>query len=168
MNIEIIHTPGNEMKSSDYNSRHPEECKEQKCQICKFAFQMEMAGDKVAKITVDDIEKGLINMPFNQRSAWLKVQKNDKVHQQLAFLIETSQSPERKKTKGDNTTLKRLHNLYKKGQLKQATDGLITVTQVDPKHGSYEAISIPSQMFPGLIQAIHLKLGHPSKLQLSN
>ena len=25
-----------------------------------FAFQMEMAGDKAAKITVDDIEKGLI------------------------------------------------------------------------------------------------------------
>ena len=62
MNIEIIHTPGTEMKSSDYNSRHPEECTEQQCQICKFAFQMEMTGDKVAKITVEDIEKGFINM----------------------------------------------------------------------------------------------------------
>ena len=166
MNIEIIHTPGTEMKSSDYNSRHPEDCTERQCQICRFAYEMEMIGDKVAKITVDDIEKGSANMPFNQRSAWIKVQKNDKVHQQLAFLINTSQSPERRKTKGDNTILKRLHNLYKKGQLKMAADGLITVSQVDPKYGTYQAISVPSQMFPGLVQAIHLKLGHPSKLQL--
>ena len=167
MNIEIIHTPGKEMKSSDYNSRHPEECTERQCQICKFAYELEMTGDKVARITVEDIEKGTVSMPFIQRSAWIKVQKNDKVHQQLAFLINTSQSPERKKTKGDNTILKRLHNLYKKGQLKQSTDGLITVSQVDPKHGTYEAISVPSQMFPGLVQAIHLKLDHPSKLQLT-
>ena len=47
-----------------------------------------------------------------------------------------------------------------------AADGLITVSQVDPKYGTYQAISVPSQMFPGLVQAIHLKLGHPSKLQL--
>ena len=116
-----------------------------------------MTGDKVARITVEDIEKGRVSMPFIQRSAWIKVQKNDKVHQQLAFLINTSQSPERKKTKGDNTILKRLHNLYKKGP-KHSTDWLITVSQVDPKHGTYEAISVPSQMFPGLVQAIHLKV----------
>ena len=28
MNVEIIHTPGKELSSSDYNSRHPEECTE--------------------------------------------------------------------------------------------------------------------------------------------
>ena len=56
MNIEIIHTPGTEMKSSDYNSRHPEDCMERQCQICRFANEMEMVGDKVAKITVEDID----------------------------------------------------------------------------------------------------------------
>ena len=31
-----------------------------------------------------------------------------------------------------------------------------------------KAISIPNQMFPGLAQALHLRLQHPSKLQLTN
>ena len=154
------------MKSSDYNSRHPESCSDEKCQICKFAFHMEALGDKVNKITVDDIEKGRIKMPFIQRSAWLKVQGTDKVHKQLSFLIDSSQSPERKRTKGDNTTLKRLHTLYKTGKLRKASDGLITVRHMDQDEGSRDAISVPTAMFPGLIQALHLKLDHPSKQQL--
>ena len=101
-------------------------------------------------------------MPLTQRPGWLKVQQNDRTHQQLAWLINTSQSPERRKTKGDNTQLKLLHNLYKKGQLKKAADGFVTITDT----GGSMAISVPHIMFPGLIQALHLKLNHPSKLQL--
>ena len=87
-------------------------------------------------------------------------------HQQLESLIKTSQSPEKRKTGGDQTTLKRLHSLYKKGQLKQMNDGLFVVSNVDKENGSYDAISVPKQIFPGLIQALHLKLRHPSKMQL--
>ena len=84
--MEIIHTLGRELSSSDYNSRHPEECTEKKCQICKFANKLESDGDMVAKITVADVEKGAVHMPFIQRSVWLKVQRSDKTHQQLAHL----------------------------------------------------------------------------------
>ena len=105
-------------------------------------------------------------MPFIQRLAWIKVQQNDKVHQQLSHLIDSSQSPEKKKTKGDNTTLKRLHNLYKSGHLKKASDGLITVSHIDTERGNHQSISVPTYMYPGLVQALHLKLDHPSKLQL--
>ena len=87
------------MKASDYNSRHPEECHDRKCQICKFAAQMEDTGDRIRKISVQDVEQGVTSMPFIQKSAWIKVQKNDKIHQQLDSLIKTSQSPERKRTK---------------------------------------------------------------------
>ena len=166
MNVEIVHTPGKDMQASDYNSRHPQTCQESRCQICQFALEMEQMGDNVAKISVQDVEQGSVNMPFIQRSAWVKVQKNDKVHQQLDLLIKTSQSPEKKKTGGDNTTLKRLHNLFKKGLLKQASDGLVTISQTDPHSGAYQAISVPIQIFPGLVQALHLKFNHPSKLQL--
>ena len=105
-------------------------------------------------------------MPYTQRAAWLNVQKNDRTHQQLSWLIETSQTPEKKKTKGENTKLKLLHNLYKNGLLRKASDGLITVTNADNDRGNTQAISVPSPMFPGLIQALHLKLNHPSKTQL--
>ena len=129
-----------------------------------------MLGDEaipmIAKVTVEDIEHGKVSMPFTQRAAWLKVQKNDKMHQQLTWLLNSSQSPEKKKTKGDNTVLKRLHNLYKNGMLKKSSDGLITITHVEPDGRSSQAISVPTAMYPGLIQALHLKLTHPSKLQL--
>merc|ERR1711891_12138 len=120
----------------------------------------------ITKITADDIEKGRVSMPFTQRPGWLKVQQNDKTHQQLAWLIHTSQTPEKRKTKGENTKLKLLHNLYKNGQLKKAADGFITITHSDVNMGEFMAISVPHTMFPGLIQALHLKLNHPSKLQL--
>ena len=86
MNVEIIHTPGREMKSSDYNSRHPEECADKKCQICK----LELTGNNISKITVNDVDKGTVKMPFHPRSAWLKAQHNDKTHQELEKLLRTS------------------------------------------------------------------------------
>ena len=166
MNIEIIHTPGTELKSSDYNSRNPESCNVERCQICRFANELQNVGDRIAKISVADINEGKIKMPFTQRTTWLKIQKNDKVHQQLSFLIDNSLAPEKRKTKGDNTLIKRLHNMYKVGKLVKAADGLITVINSDPGKGQSQAISIPSNMYPGLIQALHLKLDHPSKVQL--
>merc|ERR1711891_85044 len=120
----------------------------------------------VGKITADDIEKGRVNMPFTQWPGWLKVQMNDKTHQQLAWLIHTSQSPEKRRTKGNNTKLKLLHNLYKNGQLKKAGDGFITITLPATDKGEFTAISVPPIMYPRLMQALHLKLNHPSKLQL--
>ena len=54
-----------------------------------------------------------MKMPFTQRTTWLKIQKNDKVH-----LIDNSLAPEKRKTKGDNTLIKRLHNMYKVGKLR--------------------------------------------------
>ena len=62
---------------------------------------MEVLGDNVVpmvgKVTVEDIEQGTISMPYTQRAAWLNVQKNDRTHQQLSWLIEASQIPEKKK-----------------------------------------------------------------------
>ena len=51
-----------------------------------FANEMQDIGDLVSKITVADISEGKVAMPFSERAAWLKVQKDDKVHQQLSFL----------------------------------------------------------------------------------
>ena len=134
--------------------------------VARFASQMETIGDKIARISILDVENGLANVSFSQDAAWLNVQKNDWSHQQLDLLIKTSQLPIKKKTDGDNTHLKHLHNLYKKGQLKKLGDGLFVVSNVDNEIGHYNAISVPKQMLPGLVQALHIKFNHPSKLQL--
>ena len=170
LDIEIIHTPGKDLQCSDFNSRHPNNCQEKRCQICKFAFELENLGDNtipmVGSIMVTDIIQGKITMPFIQKPAWLKAQRSDPTHQKLCWLIDNSQIPDKKKTRGDNTRLKLLHNLYANGSLTKAPDGLITVLHTDSDGGTSRAISVPYAMYPGLIQALHLKLNHPSKNQL--
>ena len=66
-NVEIVYTPGKNMDTSDYNSRNPQECHEQKCQICKFANELVDQGNAVNKLTVQEIVNGQISMPFTQR-----------------------------------------------------------------------------------------------------
>ena len=113
LRVELVHTPGKNNTVSDYNSRHPFTCSEQRCQICQFSSKLEKVGDNinptVNSVKVDEILNGEIKMPFNQKPAWLKVQNDDRVHRMLLNLIRTSQVTEPKKTNGDYTTLKRLH-----------------------------------------------------------
>ena len=170
LTVDIVHTPGKDIPLSDYNSRHPNSCPEQRCQICQFAAKFEMIGDNVipmvGSISVEEVLKGSVKMPFYQRSAWLKTQREDRAHRMLLELIKTSQSPEPKKTKGDYTTLKRLHGMYRSGTLKVSSDGLVTISASDPFGNFHEAISVPTRFFPGLIHALHIRLDHPSKPQL--
>ena len=118
-------------------------------------------------MSVEDVKSGRSLMPFAQRSVWLNIQRGDSVHQQLTNLIRTGQLPQSKKTGGDNTRLKLLHNLYTQGKLQINKDGLILVRSQD---GFFEgsAISVPHVIFPGLVNAIHIRMDHPSKAQLCN
>ena len=120
----------------------------------------------VSSVRVEDVINGTARMPFNQRSAWLKTQQEDRVHRMLLELIKTSKSPEPKRKKGDYTTLKRLHGMYRSGNLKVASDELVTISTSDTAGSNFDAISVPMRFFPGLIHALHIKLDHPSKPQL--
>ena len=59
-----------------------------------------------------------------------------------------------------------MYNLYRVGLLKVDTNGLIVIRHVDVKGEEFEAISVPDEMYPGLITALHIKLFHPSRQQL--
>ena len=89
------------------------------------------------------------------------------MHSKLKHLIEVCQVPEKRRTKGENTRLKLMHNLYTRGDLRVEKDGLITVR---PKSALTDqwAISIPTNNFPSLVLALHQKFSHPSKQQLGN
>ena len=170
LRVEIVHKPGEKMTVSDYNSRHPNSCSDHQCKVCQFAFDLQKIGNEaipmVCSISVADIENGTIKMPFTQRAAWAKVQSEDAVHKMLYKLIETSGTPERKKTTGDYTKVKRLHNLFRNGQLKIDSDGLTTISHIDGSGNESRAISVPQVFFPGLVQSLHIKLQHPSKAQM--
>ena len=170
LTVELVHKPGKEMSTSDYNSRHPSSCSFNRCKICQFSYEMEKVGDSavysVKSINANDVENGLIKMPHSQRAAWQKVQSQDDVHRMFLSIIRDSKLPEKKRTKGGFTTVKRLHNLYRTGQMKIDFDGFITVKHTDAAGNVYNAISVPTKFYPGLVNALHIKLNHPSKTQL--
>ena len=131
---------------------------------------MESVGDSVVytvnSINATDVDNGLIKMPHCQRPAWKKVQSQDHVHKMLLAMVRDSKLPEKKKTKGVFTSVKRLHNLYRTGQAKIDCDGFVTVKHTDAAGNVYDAISVPANFYPGLVHALHLKLNHPSKTQM--
>ena len=66
-------------------------------------------GDNVAKlnsIQIQDILSGKLSIPFTQKQSWIDAQRRDKTHIILKQLISTSQAPEKKKTKNENTKLR--------------------------------------------------------------
>ena len=94
------------------------------------------------------------------------MQANDPVHTKLLHLINTRQLPDSKKTKGDNTKIKLLHSLYLQGKL-FVKDGL-TLVQTPGGHYNEAVISVPPSLFPGIANALHVRLDHPSKGQLAS
>ena len=166
-NVEFVHTPGASMSYSDYASRNPSTCTDKQCQICKYIQSLVFTADNIVNsITIEDIERGNIAMPFTQQAAWTQAQKQDKTLQLLLTLIETGQSPEKRKTCNEFTTLKLLYNLYCKGSLQISKQGLITVSHISEYGEQYKAIVVPSNLYPGLANAMHLKTMHSSKTQL--
>ena len=158
--VNIVHIPGNQTILADYNSRHPSMCNETKCQICNFINQ-EIDDHDVIIRNVTQLESA----PLAQRKAWLDLQKKDPTHVSLFKLIQNGQAPEKK---SGNKSVKLLHNLYKRGVLNIAKDGLIQVKHPDLVHNiEYNAISVPETYISPLVQSLHMKLNHPSAYQLN-
>ena len=130
LSVELVYTPGKELFTADYASRHPVQCDEIKCQVCKFNKEWSDIGENCAKIRsvkVEDIVSGKVSIPYHQRKTWKEMQDNDRVHVKLRSLIASGGTPEKKKTKGPHTQLKYLHNLFLKQELKMEEDGMIMV-----------------------------------------
>ena len=169
LSVELRYKPGKEMHSSDFASRNPPSCLDQKCQICSFTKEWQDVGDNalhIRALSYEEIKSGKQVMPMVQKNVWKNIQANDPVHTKLIHLINTRQLPDSKKTKGDNTKIKLLHNLYLQGKL-FVKDGL---TLVSSPGGYYNdaVISVPPSLFPGITNALHIRLDHPSKGQLAN
>ena len=168
--IELRHKSGKLMYTSDYASRHPHTCLAPRCQICSFVKEWENIGDKadnVRAVTVEDIQSGRSIMPLTQRASWKNIQQRDSVHCKLRELILTQQLPETRKTNNAYTKLKLLHNQYTQGRLFIDKDQLIMLRTPEGMFNN-AVISVPPSLFPGLMSALHLRLDHPSRTQLSS
>ena len=81
--------------SSDFNSRHPQQCNDESCQIRQFLNSVDQSV--VRGLTVKDIIDGHIRMPFISRNAWLQIQKEcnelRRIHAQLIQGMRSSKKP---------------------------------------------------------------------------
>ena len=174
--VTLKHRAGKLLQTADYLSRHPTDCDFNNCDVCKFSRKWENVSDdaewirgvfseeisRIGAVTVEDVLLNRKSLPYINRQVWLNVQKKDPVLVKLQELINSGQSPEKKKTGNENTRLKLLHTLYTKGKLRTETDGLITVeTQSGQGIFSGNAVVVPPDILQGLITILHLKLNHP-------
>ena len=169
--VRIEHRPGSSMKLSDHASRNPPPICESDCQICKYVQDETDVGNQLSIFKLDEgddceeIFKEPDSVPFLQLKTWLHEQRNCPIHGKLMKLIKTGQTPERRKTGGANTTLKHLHTLYTRDNLKVHKSGVIMVRCRDGYFDGY-AISVPEPLFHGLAFQMHHRLQHPKKSQL--
>ena len=172
LSVELVYKPGKTLHSANRVSGQSQFCSEtSSCQICGFAKKWQKLGDEsdqLRTITVKDVLEGKTAMPLIQRKAWIGAQLNCPVHVQLKKLVQNGQHPDKKKTKGDHTLLKRLYNLYQAGDLVIQNDGLVMVKSRDGHFPGGMTISVPNHLMSGISFSLHVKLGHPSKGQLTS
>ena len=169
--VRVEHRPGSHMMLSDHSSRHPPDPCKSLCDVCKFNTEQADLVDNCAIFNLNDEgEAGSFfeepeNVPFLQLRTWRTEQKNDSAHSKLVTLMHNGQEPERRKTGGVFTTLKHLHGLYMKNNLKLHKSGVVMVRT---KSGHFDgfSISVPENLFKVLCYVFHARLGHPKKSQM--
>ena len=142
---------------SDYASRNPVECNKQECQVCQFVVNT--AESVVRACTVKDVLDSTTPVPFSSRSGWYELQLSDSALRRTSAHLKQGTKPSRKTT--GMRDVKRYLPLAK-----VARDGLIVVPHHSPTAGKTDKIVVPRKYLHGLLECLHLKLHHPSKLQL--
>ena len=64
--VTVTHKAGKDIPFTDFASRHPIECAENACQVCKFVN--ELADQAVRRLTVSDVFDGNLRMPFTNKT----------------------------------------------------------------------------------------------------
>ncbi len=155
--VEIAHIAGVKIPFTDHASRHPIECMDKACQVCKFVE--DLAEQPVRRISVQDVVEGRARMPFVNRQAWLDSQKECHDLRKVFALLSLGNRPGKKDTKirDVKTYLQRVVI---------ARDGLLVVRDVSPLQMDHERIVVPQSFIKGVLMAFHLRFDHPTSHQL--
>ena len=156
--ISMQHISGSTNLPADFSSRHPAPvCEFSHCQICKFI--QDSCTATVRAVSVDDILNRRVTMPFLSTTAWQKVQQDCK-DTRLAFTyLKHGTRPPKKKSR-----IKDIRTYIRLGSISR--DGLLIVKRDIAFSTPRQLVVIPRKILPGLLTALHLRLGHPSYSQL--
>lgn len=157
--VDIKHLAGSANLPTDFASRNAAECFEPHCQVCSFIRDAEESV--VRDISVRDILDGSARFPFTTRSSWIITQRECPDLRRVHAHLSQGTRPSRKLT--DIKDVKRYLT-----NTSIAKDGLLVVRRDEPFAPTKEAIVVPRQVLPGLLTAIHLRLGHPSHHQMKS
>ena len=156
-NIIVSHIHGINIPLTDFASRNPVECSDHSCQICKFVE--ETAENVVRTVSVQDVVKGHVPMPYISRSGWLNTQKECSELRKVYQYLSQGNRPSKKMTKIPN--IKRFLQ-----RVVIARDGLLVVVENRPFQRTTERIVVPCNIAYGLFAALHIIFIHPTAFQL--
>ena len=153
----VRHLAGAANLPSDFASRNAPDCENDACQICSFINKTE--NSVIRQINVTDILNGSTPVPFASRSAWFQTQMECSDLRRVHAHLTQGTRPSKKATKMKDI----------KRYLQVATiskDGLLVVKRGEPLARCRDSIIVPRQVLDGLLSAMHIKLGHPTRNQL--
>lgn len=153
----VRHVAGAAILPSDFASRNAPVCSDSSCQVCKFINQAQESV--VRHLSAQDVLSGQENLPFTSRKTWLSIQSEcADLRRTHAHLIQGTR-PSKKLT--NIKDVKRYLSITS-----ISGDGLLVVKKTEPLAPSRDCIVVPRQVLDGLLTALHLRLSHPSCLQL--
>ena len=120
----------------------------------------ETANSTVQAVSVEEVLSGSAKMPFTNPNAWKSAQHEDPLLRRLYAHLTTGTRPSRK-----SKHMKDLRKLLSLGSVDN--NGLLVVKKLDPYINVKSLIIVPTLLLPGIVTALHLKFGHPTKSQLS-
>ena len=164
----------------DLASRNPASCEGgTHCKIC--AFIKDSAKLTVASLSfgitehaiignviqskpsmIQDIIRGDITVPFNNRKAMKYLQDQDEDLVKLREYLTTAKRP----TVANTRVHKVKRYLMKRNNITIAKDGCLIALKRDGRLNNRELVVVPEDMSLGLLYAMHLNLNHPSQFQM--
>ena len=156
--VSLQYIQGSVNLPADYQSRNPAECVDRSCQVCKFIS--DSATSTVCNVSVFDVLQGHTPMPFISPMAWKSSQQDCPTLRRVYSYLSQGTRPNHKDNK--ITAVKHYLRVCTIGQ-----NGLLVVRREMPFSSARDLIVVPPHGLPGLITALHLRLQHPSKSQLT-
>lgn len=155
----LKHISGSANCVSDFISRNPLSCSDERCQICKFV--KDTMSSVVGAFSVKDVLEGTVQLPFTNQKAWLEIQEECHDLRRVRKYILNGTSPGKK---GRNM---RIVKRYISSRTVVSSTGALVVRHVQPLGPATERIVIPQQVLHGILTVFHLRLNHPTSHQLA-
>ena len=120
-----------------------------------MSVELEIA---VKSLNTEDIISGNFKIPFTNHVSWKNAQKEDNDLRRVYSHLSSGSQPGRKKK---NLKTIRRYLQY----LTISNSGLLVHRKSNHFHPIFEAIAIPQNLLCGLLNTLHIRLNHSSKIQ---